>query len=186
MLSFPYSVCRFFFISFLFSAVWLHNRIYLQVEPNIPAIILLSSCCTYYKPGMYLYRVRLPLLLPLFCVATSIFLLLLQQLLLFVIVCRMAKHVGSLNLTLSSVFFLFIQRRFIFKVCTPWQYCRISGLDLPIPSIIVGMRGAKAASARHGEAALVNICVDMLATSSQKSRNQIQTRLSAVNALSSR
>ena len=61
----------------------------------------------------------------------SILLLLLQQLLLFVIVCRMAKIVGdSLNLIPSSVFFLFIQVRFIFNVCTRWQYCcRICGLD---------------------------------------------------------
>ena len=47
-----------------------------------------------------------------------------------------------------SVFFLFIQSRFIFQ-CTPWQYCcRIYGLDLPTysntPSVIAGMRGAKA------------------------------------------
>ena len=51
------------------------------------------------------------------CVA--ILRLLLQQLLLFVIVCRMAKIVaGLLNLIPSSVFFLFIQIRFIFNVCT--------------------------------------------------------------------
>ena len=39
---------------------------------------------------------------------------------------------GSLNLIPSSVSFLFIQTPFIFNVCTPWQHCRICGLDLPI------------------------------------------------------
>ena len=67
------------------------------------------------------------------CVA--ILRLLLQQLLLFVIVCRMAKIVaGPLiqNLIASSVFFLFIQRRFIFNVCTPWHHwCGIYGLGMP-------------------------------------------------------
>ena len=43
--------------------------------------------------------------------------LLLQQLLLFVIVCRMGKSdAGSLNLIPSSVFFLFTQTRFIINI----------------------------------------------------------------------
>ena len=61
------------------------------------------------------------------CVA--ILRLLLQQLLLFVIVCRMAKIVaGSLNCFLS----LYSQTYIIFNACTPWQCCRIYGLDLRI------------------------------------------------------
>ena len=36
------------------------------------------------------------------------------------------NYVGSLNPIPSSVLFLFIQTRFIFKVCTPWQYARIA------------------------------------------------------------
>ena len=51
------------------------------------------------------------------CVAIP---LLLPQLLLIVIVCRIAQIVAcSLRLIPSSVFFLFIQARFIFNVCTP-------------------------------------------------------------------
>ena len=42
-----------------------------------------------------------------------------------------------------SVFFLFIQTRFIF-LCTPRQYCRIYALDMPTSSVITGMHGAKA------------------------------------------
>ena len=54
------------------------------------------------------------------CVA--ILRLLLQQLLLFVIVCRMAKMVaGSLNLSPSSVFFLFIRvfAKYVFRNLLP-------------------------------------------------------------------
>ena len=84
MLLFNYLLVRRFFHLFLFAAVWLHNRVPL-VGPGIPGII--------------------PLLL---CVLLSV-LSLLHQLLLFVIVYRMAKIVaGSLNLIQSTVFFLFI------------------------------------------------------------------------------
>ena len=45
--------------------------------------------------------------------------LLLQLLLLFIVACQMAKiAAGSLNLIPSSVFFLFVQTRRIFNVCT--------------------------------------------------------------------
>ena len=79
-----------------------------------------------YLACIYTYRLLLPLLL-------------------FVIVCRMAKiAAGSMNLIPSSVVFLFIQTRSIFNVRTPWQYCRVHGLDLlNTYSVIMGMRGAK-------------------------------------------
>ena len=57
--------CSLFFIScavfflFFFGAVWFHTRV--PVGPDIPGIY--CWCVTYYIPGMYLYRVRLPLLL---------------------------------------------------------------------------------------------------------------------------
>ena len=69
------------------------------------------------------------------CVA--ILRLLLQQLLLFVIVCRMAKIVaGLLNLIPSSVFFLFIQIRFIFNVCTYPLAVPVSYTHLTLPTIL--------------------------------------------------
>ena len=58
--------------------------------------------------------------------------LLLLQLLLFVMICRMAKYLLWSMGSDSIVFFVFIQTRRIFNVCTPWQHCRIYGLDLPI------------------------------------------------------
>ena len=75
-------------------------------------------------------------------------LLLLQQLLLFVIVCRMAKMVaGSLNLTASSVIFLFMQTRFIFNVCRlPLGSTVVfaASISYTASSVITGIRGAKA------------------------------------------
>ena len=77
-----------------------------------------------YLPCICAYRVLLPL--PLFFVAI---LLLLLQLLLFVVVCRMALFVaGSLNLI--PVFY-FCSKTNYFEH-SPWRYCRIYGLDLPI------------------------------------------------------
>ena len=72
-------------------------------------------------------------------------------LLLFVIVCRMTKLLLWFFVSDSSVFFNFvIQTRCPFNVRTPWQYCLICSLDLPIKrtsyhisSVITGMRGAK-------------------------------------------
>ena len=92
-----------------------------QTQPDIPGVILLlyDVLCTWHVVVQSAAAGAAAL-----CVA--VLLLLLQQLLLFVIVCRMAKIVaGVLNLIPSNVFFLFIQTRFIFNVCTPWQYCRI-------------------------------------------------------------
>ena len=66
-------------------------------------------------------------------------------LLLFVIVCRMAKNCYWFVESDSIQCFLsFIQTRFIFNVFAPWQHCRIYGLDLPTSSVITGMGGAKA------------------------------------------
>ena len=120
-------VCRFFHL-FLFGAVCFHNRV--PLAPDLPCVAV-YRCTTYYVPCMYVYRVLLPLLLLLLCVA--ILLLLLHQLLLFVIVCRMAKIVsGSLNLIPSIVSFLLILKHELHLICTPWQCCRSHGLDLPI------------------------------------------------------
>ena len=64
----------------------------------------------------------------LLCAAMNIRLLLLHQLLLFVIVCRMAQIVaGSLNLIPSGTFFLFIQTLLIFDVC-PYTLAVLSPL----------------------------------------------------------
>ena len=121
--------CSFYFIFgvpfvhlFLFGAVLFHNRV--PLGPDIPGIILLYDV---FIPCMYLYRAAAAAVLLLLCVV--ILLLLLHQLLLFVIVCRMAKIVaGSLNCFLS----LYSQTYIIFNACTPWQCCRIYGLDLRI------------------------------------------------------
>ena len=73
-------------------------------------------------PGMYL-GVRSATADAAAALCVSILLLLLQQLLPFVIVCRIAKIVaGRLNPVPSSVFCLFMQTRFRFSVCTLWQY----------------------------------------------------------------
>ena len=71
------------------------------------------------------------------------------MLLMFVIVCRMTKIRAVVYCIWSSVFF--IQTSLAFDVRTPWQYCRICSLDLPITgaryrvsSVITGMRAAKA------------------------------------------
>ena len=70
--------------------------------------------------------------------------MLLQHLLLFVVACRMAKVVaGSLTLIPSSVFFLLIQTRCIFDVCTLGSIVDFTS------SLIAGMRGARAAVKPH-------------------------------------
>ena len=72
-------------------------------------------------------------------------------LVLLVIVCRMAKLVaGSLNLIPEFCF----ESTTIYFLCT--QSCRIYGLDLPTPSEIIGMRGAKAGVSPPREAPLVS------------------------------
>ena len=79
---------------------------------------------------MYLYvRSAADIAAAALCAAIRL-LLLLQQLLLFVIVCRRTKNnvAGSLKLIPCSVFFLFNHTRFCFCI-SPWQYCRICGLD---------------------------------------------------------
>ena len=61
------------------------------------------------------------------------------------------------------VFFLSIQTRLIFNVRTPWQYCRICSLDLRIirivhPRNLQACPELRRASARRGQAPLVNVC----------------------------
>ena len=100
------------------------------VGPDIPGIILLYEYDVFNTWHVFIHTECCCR-----CCCCSVPVLLLQQLLLFDVVCRMAKIVaGSLNLIPSSVFFPLIQTRFIFHVCTstPWQYCRIYGLYLPI------------------------------------------------------
>ena len=46
--------------------------------------------------------------------------------------------------SLNPVFYFALHSNTIHFLCTPWQYCRTYGLDLPTSSVITGMRGAKA------------------------------------------
>ena len=101
--------------SSLFGAVWCPNRVPLGLW--IRARYYTAERRIIYLARIYTHRALLPL--P-------------QQLLLLVIVCRMAKSgAGSLNLIPSRVFFPFFQTRF-FLCMYPWQHCcRICRLDLP-------------------------------------------------------
>ena len=81
----------------------------------------------WIMPGMYLYAYRVLLLL-----------------LLSVIMCRMTKFVaGSLNLISLFSFSSFKHDLFLMRPLAV-LLCRIFGLDLPICSVMAGMRGAKA------------------------------------------
>ena len=54
---------------------------------------------------------------------------------------RMAEFVGG---SLITVFSVALHSNTIHFLCTPWQFWRILGLDLPTSSVITSMRGAKA------------------------------------------
>ena len=127
--------CAFFFHLFF----W--RRVVSQPSTSIGPEILYGVLCDVYTWHVFIRRVLLPLLL--LCVAI---LLLLQHLLQFVIVCRMAKFVAG-SLELIPVFSLFIRARFIFNaprgntvafthftvpLSSTVAFLRIYGLDLPI------------------------------------------------------
>ena len=107
-------VCIIFFFAFFFSVVWFHNRV--PLRPDIPGYYtvvrrIIYPTCIYTKSASAAVAAA----------AAAV---------------REPDGIvaGSWNLVPSSVvFFLFIQTREIFNVCTrnPWQYCRIHGLDLP-------------------------------------------------------
>ena len=98
------------------AAVWFHNRV--PLAPDVPGIVLLYSRAVrriIYLRCIYTYHVQS--CCRCYCsVCCYIAAVLLQQLLLFVIVCRIAKIVaGSLTLIPSSVFFLFKHDFFLCK-----------------------------------------------------------------------
>ena len=103
MLSF-FVMPTFFFVH----RVWFHTRAPLQVGPDA------LNCCIRYIPGMYL------------CV----------QSVAAAAAIRYREPDGNICCwsieSDSSVFFLFIQTRFIFNAVLGSTCCRIYGLDLPV------------------------------------------------------
>ena len=97
--------------------------------------------------------------------------------------CRVAKVVALFTESEPSVFLLFVHTRFNFHG-TPRQYTVAFTV-----SIYIHLRELRAcaeptpASACRGEATLVNICINILALSSQRSTSQISTGFQDVNAL---
>ena len=89
--------------------------------------------------------VLLPLLLLLLCMRLLLCMLLYcccRSCCCLSVVCGMATYLMWLTESDCNVFFIFVQARYF--QCTPWLYCRIYGLDLPIFLVSTGMRGAKA------------------------------------------
>ena len=59
----------------------------------------------------------------------------------FTILYRIAEFLAG---SLIPVFYSALHSNTINFLCTPWQYCRVCGLDFPTSLVISGMRGAKA------------------------------------------
>ena len=128
--------CAVFFTSFLFGAVWFHNRVPLHrtwctillydVYLVYLGCICVTGCCWRCCCSVCCYTAVVAATTAACCCC-------------LVIVCW--QNLLLVIESIPSVFFLFIQTQFTFNVRTPWQYCRIYGLDLPIRYYILGNYG---------------------------------------------
>ena len=103
-LSFFFFWCSVFFHLFFLGTVWGFTTGYPDLIDDYTAV----RCCTTYE---YVF-------------ATA------AVLLLFVIVCRVTKFISVV--VASDSIFSFSYSKTMYFQCTPWQYCRMYSLDLPI------------------------------------------------------